>query len=210
MKPCSLLLFLSSITIAHSASSQEMKPMDNATEFITKLKERSKQTNTIIADFVEEKYMSYLKEPQKSAGIFYYKKEDKLRWEKNTPLKYIFIADGEEVKIQDNGKEMNVASAKQIVGKIKDLILILINGEFNSGKVFTSSYFQSTETYFVKLIPKGKKLSSLYEYITLSFSKETLLLKELVFYEKSGDKSTMTFSNSKTNQVLEDALFIRF
>ena len=193
-----------------SVYAQEMKPIENTETFITKLKEQSKNTNSIVSDFVEEKFASYLKEPQKSVGVFYYKKKNKLRWEKTKPGKYIFLADADKIKIQDNSKEVNVSSASQVVGKIKELMLTLVNGDFNSGKIFAPSYFESTENYFVKLTPKNKKLAEIYSYIHLTFSKETMLLKELAFYEKNGDKSIMTFSNSKTNQVVEDSIFTKF
>ena len=211
MKRNSFLLFIGIVcTTFYSVYAQEMKPMGNSTEFVNKLKEASKQTNTIMADFMEEKYVSFLKEPQKSVGVFYYKKNNKIRWEKSTPFKYIFLANGDKIKIQDNGKEVNTASANKIVGKIKELMLTLVNGEFNSGKIFIPSYFENAENYVVKLIPKGKKLGNLYDYIQLSFSKQTLLLQELAFHEKSGDKSIMTFSNSKTNQIIDDTVFTNF
>lgn len=184
--------------------------MADPTAFKTKLKDVSKQTNSIVADFVEEKFSSYLKEPQKSIGIFYYKKNNKLRWEKSKPAKYIFLSNGDKVKIQDNGKEVNISSANQVVEKIKELMLVLVNGEFDSEKLFKPSYYSTAENYIVKLIPKNKRLKNLYEYIQVSFSKETMLLKELAFHEKSGDKSIMTFSNSKTNQVIADILFTNF
>lgn len=197
-------------TLFYSAMAQEMKPLENSTEFVNKLKETSKLTQTIRTDFVEEKYGSYLKEPQKASGVFYYKKSNKIRWEKTQPFKYVFLANGDKIKVQDNGKEVNLSSANKIVSKINELMLTLVNGEFNSGRIFNPSYFENNDTYAVKLIPKIKKLGNLYSYIMLSFSKETLLLKELAFYEKSGDKSIMTFSNSKINQAIDDTLFTNF
>jgi outer membrane lipoprotein-sorting protein len=205
-----IVFVLISLVLFFSVNAQEMKPIENTEAFISKLKEQSKNTNSIVSDFTEEKFASYLKEPQKSVGVFYYKKKNKLRWEKTKPVKYVFLADGDNVKIQDNGKDVNVSSANQVVGKIKELMLTLVNGDFNSGKIFTPAYFQNAECYFVKLIPKNKKLAAIYSYINLTFLKETMLLKELAFYEKNGDKSIMTFSNSKTNQVIEDTVFTKF
>jgi outer membrane lipoprotein-sorting protein len=210
MKRAVLLFFYFFFLCAGLLSSQEMKAMDSTDKFVLRLKETSKKTNSIVADFTEEKTGSYLKEPQRSSGIFYYKKTNKLRWEKTKPLKYIFICNGDKVKIQENGKEVNVSSAKQVVSKIKELMLTLVNGEFNSGKVFTPSYFQNTQYYFVKLVPKNKKLANLYSYILLTFTKDSLLLKELAFYEKSGDKNVMTFSNTETNQEIPDIIFANF
>src|ERR1700741_1966992 len=95
----SLFVFFVLLSIT-SASAQEMKSLDSTDKFVLRLKETSKKTNSIVADFTEEKISSYLKEPQKSSGVFYYKKANKLRWEKTKPLKYIFISNGDKVKIQ--------------------------------------------------------------------------------------------------------------
>jgi outer membrane lipoprotein-sorting protein len=209
MKRYSFLILIV-FCISNSIFGQEMTPMQSASEFTAKLKEASKQTNSITADFTEEKYASYLKEPQKSAGKFYYKKKDKLRWEIISPIKYIFISNEDKIKIQDNGKDVNVSSANQVVHKIQELMLTLVNGEFNSSKMFAPNYFETTDSYYVKLIPKNKRLADLFNDIELCFSKETLLLKELDFHEKSGDKSIMMFSNSKTNQLINDSVFTNF
>lgn len=210
MKPTSVV-FLFFLTLGNSfAYAQEMRPMENASEFVARIKEQSIQTQSIISDFIEEKQASYLKEPHKSVGVFYYKKSNKLRWEKKAPLKYVFITDGEKIKIQENGKEINIPSANQMIGKIKELMLALVNGDFTSGKIFTPTYSQSTENYIVKLIPQNKKLGDVYDFILATFSKKTLLLVGLTFNEKSGDKNTMTFYNSKTNQFIEDTVFTNF
>ena len=210
MKRHSIFVVLVLSFIVHAVYAQEMTPLQKSDGFTIKLKEVSQQTTSIISDFTEEKYASYLKEPQKSSGKFYYKKKNKLRWEKITPVKYVFIANEDKIKIQDNGKDVNVSSANQVVGKIKDLMLTLVNGDFNSTKLFASSYFETTDSYYVKLIPKNKKLSSLYDHIMLCFAKDSFLLRSLAFYEKSGDKNTMTFSNSKTNQSINDTVFTNF
>lgn len=202
-----LLFFALCIASVHA---QQLTPMADPLAFKNKLKDFSKKTNSIVSDFVEEKTSSYLKEPQRSSGIFYYKKNDKLRWEKTKPSKYIFISNDDKVRIQDNGKEINVSSAGQAVEKIKELMLTLVNGEFDSEKLFKLSYFFTDDHYVVKLIPKNKRLKNLYSYIQVSFSKETLLLKELCFFEKSGDKSIMTFSNSRTNETVADSIFLNF
>lgn len=210
MKQLSFFLLLTWTFCLLAFQTQPMTPVKNTKDLVARLKKKSKETNTIIADFTEFKTASYLKEPQKSTGLFYYKKDNKLRWEKIAPLKYIFLVNGDKIKIEDNGKEVKVAADDPVVGKIKDVMLTLVNCEFDSGKVFAPTYFENPKIYFVKLIPKSKKLGNLYDYILLSFSKETLLLDEMTFYEKSGDQSTMTFSNTKVNENIEDSKFTNF
>ena len=62
-----LLVFILSASLVNA---QEMKPLVNPAEFFNKLKSVSTTTKSIKADFTEEKNLSYLKEPQKSSGIF--------------------------------------------------------------------------------------------------------------------------------------------
>lgn len=209
MHKCSILIYLFSISM-FALKAQEVKPMDDANEFLSKLKQTSLTTNSIKADFTEEKFLSYLKEPQKSSGIFYYKKENKMRWEKINPIQYVFLVNGNSVKIKENEKEKDISSFNQVIGKIKEMMITLVNGSFNSDKAYTPVYFFSENIYVVKLIPKNKRLASIFDNIQLTFSKKTMRLKELAFYEKSGDKSIMKFFNDTVNEELDDKLFTNF
>ncbi|MBS1765772.1 MAG: outer membrane lipoprotein carrier protein LolA [Bacteroidetes bacterium] len=198
-------LLLSSLVIA-----QNPEPLTDNKEFIAKLQEQSKQNKTIKADFTEERYMSVLKEPQKSTGIFYFKKEDMLRWEKTAPSSYIFISADNKVKVRESDKVKDVSSFNQVIGRIKDLMLTLVNGNFSDSKQFEPSYFQTPQLYIVKLKPKNKRMSNSFEYIQLCFNKKNMLLDELSFFEKSGDKNVMKFSNQHVNIPLPDTLFTNF
>ena len=204
-----LLIYLFTISFC-SLKAQEVKTMDDANEFLSKLKQTSLTTNSIKADFTEEKILSYLKEPQKSSGVFYYKKENKMRWEKILPVQYVFLVNGNSVKIKENEKEKNISSFNQVIGKIKEMMITLVNGSFNATKAYTPVYFCNENIYVVKLIPKNKRLASVFDNIRLTFSKETMRLKELAFYEKSGDKSIMKFFNDTVNEELDDKLFTNF
>jgi outer membrane lipoprotein-sorting protein len=189
---------------------QDVQPLTDTTEFISKLKKVSSETNSIKADFTEEKFVSYLKEPQKSTGVFYFKRENKLRWEKNKPTSYIFLVNGDKVRVQENGMEKNVSSFNPVIEKIKEMMLSLVNGEVNFGKEYIPSYFQNETTYVVKLIPKNKRMASIFDYIQLTFSKESMRLKELAFFEKSHDKNVMKFFNDTVNEDLDENLFTKF
>lgn len=187
-----------------------MSRMQNVAEFTAILKKQSAETKTIKADFTEEKHMAVLKEPQKSTGVFYYKKADMLRWEKIKPNPYVFLSANNKVKIKDSGKEKDVSSFNQVIGRIKDLMLTLVNGEFEGNKMFAPAYFENATSYIIKLKPKSKKMANMFDYIQLTFSKKSLLLDEMAFFEKSGDKNKMKFYNQKVNENLDDQLFLNF
>ncbi|MEI2760572.1 MAG: outer membrane lipoprotein carrier protein LolA [Bacteroidia bacterium] len=188
----------------------QQEPLNNPEEFTEKLKQASISNNSIKADFVEQRFMSALKEPQTSFGIFYYKKENKLRWEKTKPTSYVFISENNKVRVKENNHEKDVSSYNQVVGRIKDLMLTLVNGDFSNGKQFDPQYFQTKSEYIVKLKPRNKRMSNAFDYIQLSFNKKNLLLEELAFYEKSGDRNIMKFSNQMVNTELSDSLFKNF
>ncbi|HRV53559.1 MAG TPA: outer membrane lipoprotein carrier protein LolA [Bacteroidia bacterium] len=198
------------LLITTAVSAQNPEPLADSKDFILRLKEQSQQNKTIKADFTEERYMSVLKEPQKSSGIFYYKKDNMLRWEKTAPSSYIFISADNKVKVRESDKVKDVSSVNQVISRIKDLMLTLVNGNFNDSKQFEPSYFQTAQSYIVKLKPRNKRMSNSFEYIQLSFNKKNMLLDELSFFEKSGDKNVMKFSNQRVNIPLADTLFTNF
>lgn len=204
-----LIAFILFIWIPVLTKAQQ-EPLNNPAELTEKLKQASLSNNTIKADFIEQRFMSALKEPQTSYGIFYYKKENKLRWEKTKPTNYVFISENNKVRVKENNHEKDVSSYNQVVGRIKDLMLTLVNGDFSNGKQFDPQYFQTKSEYIVKLKPRNKRMSNAFDYIQLSFNKKNLLLEELAFYEKSGDRNIMKFSNQMVNTELNDSLFKNF
>ncbi|HRB41024.1 MAG TPA: outer membrane lipoprotein carrier protein LolA [Bacteroidia bacterium] len=126
------------------------------------------------------------------------------------PTNYVFISENNKVRVKENNHEKDVSSYNQVVGRIKDLMLTLVNGDFSNGKQFDPQYFQTKSEYIVKLKPRNKRMSNAFDYIQLSFNKKNLLLEELAFYEKSGDRNIMKFSNQMVNTELNDTLFKNF
>ena len=205
MRKSSLFLFFLTFSVALFA--QDLKPLDDTEGFISRLQEKSANTKSISADFKEEKYLSFLKEPQKSSGIFYYQAQNKMRWEQKVPSEYIILINDDQIRLQENGKEKNVGAAKQMTSKIKDLLLTLIKGDFHENKAFDAAYFQNNANYVVVLDLRNKKLSTVFDKIELRFSKQDLNLDQLTFFEKEGDKSVMIFFNQKINQDIEASRF---
>ncbi len=205
MRKSSLFFFLLSFSMTLFA--QDLQPMADAQDFISRLKVKSESTKSISADFKEEKYLSFLKEPQKSSGVFYYQSENKMRWEQQVPSEYIILINDDQIQLQENGKEKNVNAAKRVTSKVKDLLLTLIKGDFHESKSFDAKYFQNSMEFVVVLDPRDKKLSNVFEKIELHFSKKDLNLNQLTFFEKEGDKSIMNFYNQKVNQNIEPHRF---
>ncbi|MCF2447548.1 outer membrane lipoprotein carrier protein LolA [Dyadobacter sp. CY345] len=200
-----LLIFL--IIQSFSAQSQEFKKATNPDKILSDLRKSSQATTSIQADFREEKYLSFLKEPEKASGVFYFKKADQMRWEQQSPFKYIILINGDKLRVQDGSKEKNMGSAGRMAGQIKQVMLGLVNGDFQESKAFTLVCMESSDQYMVVLTPTNKRMRSVYSKINLVFSRSNLRLKELTFFEKGGDKSVMKFLNEKFNQPIAESVF---
>ena len=212
MRKNKLLIFFFSLIfiIGISISAQEKKEISNPENIIKNIKERSSNTNSIVADFTEKKYLSYMKEPHSSSGVFYYKKENKMRWEQLAPFSYILLVNDDAVKIKEDGEEKQNAMSSKVMEKIKKLMLTIINGDFTSSKSFTATYFESNGRYVVELEPTMARLKKIYKMIELSFDSQSLHLKTLTFMEVSGDKSEMTFLNEQINTEVSESVFTKF
>lgn len=189
------------------AISQERTLLKNSTELKKKLIKQSATTKSIIAEFTQEKHVSFMKAPQISKGKFYYQQHDKMRWEQLTPFNYVLLINNEKIRIKDNGKEKNIKGVNKMMGKINKLMLGLINGKIFENKDFTSKYFSDKDSYIVELNPNNKRLKGIFNSIELTFSKKTSRLKTLKFFESSGDVSLMNFFNDKFNVSIEASIF---
>ncbi|PCJ00893.1 MAG: lipoprotein carrier protein LolA [Flavobacteriales bacterium] len=200
-----LLSFL--VFFSFNAFTQERTLIKNPTELKKKLLNQSDATKSIVSDFTQEKHVSFMKEAQISKGKFYYQQQNKMRWEQTSPHPYVLLINESKIRIKDNGREKDLKGANKMMGKINKLMIGLINGEIFNSKDFESSYFSYSNTYIIVLKPKSKRLQSMFNTIELTFSKKTIRLNTLTFFEKSGDKSVMKFFNDKFNTSIKQSIF---
>lgn len=198
---------LAVLMAAGFARGQSFKQAANPEKVLAELRKTSQATSSIQASFTEEKYLAVLKEPEKSSGLFYYQQKDKMRWEQRTPSKYIILINGDKLRIQEGNKEKNVGQAGRMAAQIKELMIGLVNGDFQQNKGFSLVVMEDSDHYQVVLTPVNRRLKNIYSKIAMNFSKSSLRLKELSFFEKGGDKSLMKFQQEKFNQPIAENLF---
>ena len=174
------------------------------------LEKQHKETKSIQADFTETASSSLLSTPQKGSGKMWYKKENKIRWEKNKPDSQVILINGKEVKLQEKGKEVSSASSKMVVKKIQQLMVQMMTGEFLNEKDFKITYYENKSNYKLILVPKSDKMKRYVAEISLIFAKEELLLKELTMKQNDTDKLVYSFSNMQQNGTINDSKFTTF
>ncbi|MDR0801470.1 outer membrane lipoprotein carrier protein LolA [Fluviicola sp.] len=174
------------------------------------LEKQHREIKSIQADFLETAFSPLLSTPQKGSGKMYYKKENKIRWEKSKPESQIILINGKEVKLQENGKEVNSTSSKMIVKKIQQLMVQMMTGDFLNETDFKISYYENKLNYKLILTPKSDKMKRYIAEISLIFTKEELLLKELTMKQNDTDKLIYSFSNMQQNGAINDSKFTTF
>jgi outer membrane lipoprotein-sorting protein len=203
VKIATLLILL----VCWGGFAQNFQPVSDPDKIRAALKRASSTATSIQTEFHEEKFLTVLKEPIKSSGVFYYQKNDKMRWEQRNPVSYVILINGDRFRVQEAGKEKNVGQAGRMAVQVRELMMGLVNGDFQDNKAFKQTLSENVLHYQVTLVPLNKRLKSIYSKIDLVFGKNTLRLKELTFYQKDGDRSVMKFTNEKINQSIAETLF---
>jgi outer membrane lipoprotein-sorting protein len=154
------------------------------------------------------KNISVLSEKIKSSGVFYFKKDNMIRWEYQKPYKYIIIYNGSKVFINDDGKTTQFdAKANRIFQEINGTILSSMKGVITENPNFSVSFFKLQNKYLVKLSPKSNDLLKYVTRIEIYFDDKYLAVTEMNIYEKSGDYTNIVFRNREFNKNIPDSIF---
>jgi len=189
---------------------EEMKPLTAQEQAVVngKLTEVAKNTTSISSSFVQIKNLNVLSEKIKSTGVFYFKKENVIRWEYKKPYKYILIFNGSKVSINDGVKTNRFdANANRIFQQINSTILASMKGVVTESPDFKISFFKTKNQYIVKLVPRSEDILKYISLIEIHFDNRYYSVTEINLYEKSGDYTNIVFKNREFNKPLPDSLF---
>jgi len=206
----SVLFFLTVVFFLQPISAQE-KVLDNPGDFRVKFAKQADATRTIKSSFVQLKHSAYFKNPLKSTGIFYYDQSGKMRWEQIDPEKHVILIDQEELRILSNGKEnkYNLSSNKQL-SFIKLLMMGTVNGDLLSSGKFDIAYYYTDQYYRLELVPKDRKLKSMFASIHLQFDKAQLRLERMKLIEEEGEFTEIQFINPTFNAQISQSIYSQF
>jgi len=203
-----ILLFVTSFFSSAFAQSKFF-PMKNPQQFNSSLAETTRTTSTIESKFIQEKNLNVISEKIITKGKFYFKKENKLRWEYTDPFRYLIIMNGDMVFIKDDKKENRFdAASNKIFTEINSIMIGSIRGTIlNENKKFKIDYQESTEFNLVKLSPLSQQLKAYISEIRVFFNKVNYSVSRLEIEELSGDFTKIEFSGLKINIPVSDEIF---
>jgi len=200
---------LFTLSMLNGFSQSGFTPMKNPRQFSKSLAETTQATNTIESKFVQEKNLSVISEKIITRGKFYFKKENKLRWEYTDPFRYLIIMNGDKVLIKDEKKENRFdAASNKVFTEINSIMVGSIRGTIlNENKKFNMDYQESPEFNLVKLNPLSQQLKAFITEIRIFFNKVNYSVSRLEIQEPSGDFTKIEFTGLKLNTPVSDEIF---
>ena len=209
LRYCSLFSLMTILGVFQCFAQPGFTSMKDQKQFSRSLSEVTKSTTTIESRFTQVKNLNVISEKIVTRGKFYYKKENKLRWEYTDPFSYLIIMNGEKVLIKDENKVNRFdAGSNKIFTEINTLMVGSIRGTIlTENEKFKIDYLESPEFNMVRLHPLSQQLKGYISEIRIFFDKLTFSVAKLEIEEPSGDFTKIEFTGLKINSPLPDENF---
>ena len=166
------------------------------------------KTETIKSDFVQEKNLSMLSEKIVSKGKFWFKRENMLRMEYNTPFQYLMILNNGNMYIKDGQKENKVSTkSSKLFNQINKITIDCVRGSVFNNPDFITKAYENKNTYLIELSPASKALKEFFNTIDVIVNKSDYEATTIEMNENSGDNTIIRFSNREINANIPDAIF---
>ncbi len=182
--------------------------LKNPEAFRTTFIQSTKATESIQADFIQEKSLTMLSEKIISNGRFQFRKNDKLRMEYLHPYTYLMILNGGKIYIKDGQKENTMsAGSNPVLKQVNQILIECVSGSMLDNPDFQSRIFESSGSWLIEFTPLGKNLKELYKNINIVLDKKDFTASSIGMYDVSGDKTIIRFQNKELNAQIPESVF---
>ena len=204
-----LLLFFCSPALWLQAQYAGYKPVADMAAFKKQFTNAAQHTQTIKADFTQEKNLSLLSEKITSKGKFWFKRDNLVRMEYNQPFQYLVVINNNNVFVKDGNKENKISTkSNKLFQQINRLMVDCVQGTALSNPDFKVAVFENAPAYLIELSPVAKGMKDYFKNINIVLSKKDYSVNKLEMYEQSGDNTIISFTNKELNASIADALFV--
>jgi len=194
--------------IAANAQYAGYTTVSDLVKFRTSFAAATQKTNSVKADFTQEKNLSMLSEKISSKGNFWFKKDSRVRMEYNHPFKYLMILNRDKVYVKDGNKETKVSTkSNKMFQQINKIMIDCMQGTMLSNTDFTTRIFENKNSALVELTPVTKVLKEMFRSINVIVDKKDFSVLSIEMKEISGDNTIMRFTNKELNAPIPDNLF---
>ena len=206
-KAFTVLVMVSLAVVSGVASLYASTPAQNV---LSKLEDRFSSIDTLEADFVQEKELSYFDRKIIIKGVLCFDKPDILAWHVTEPIVYSMVIDGKTIrqwdeetrKVQTLHVESNPA-LKMMIVRMREWF----TGNFTG---FLEDYdveIESEEPVIVTFLPKKiSPVADFIEKVRVIFKGDGSYLDQIEIREKGGDNTVITFGDIVINEPLKPGL----
>jgi outer membrane lipoprotein-sorting protein len=168
----------------------------------------AQKTNSIKADFVQDKNLSMLSEKITSNGNFWFKKDSRVRMEYNQPFKYLMILNKDKAYVKDGSKESKVSTrSNKMFQQINKIMIDCMQGTTLDNIDFKTRVFENKTSALVELTPVARGMKEMFKSINVTVDKKDFSVTSIQMLELSGDNTIMRFTNKELNAAIPDTLF---
>lgn len=177
-------------------------------EFKGQVSEWSQRNKTIVCDFLQEKKVRGIREPERLEGRFFYDNEGKIALLYAEPAGDKVVMDGDRFVVVNAGKRMEATSeSNPMLGQMSGLLQGCMTGNLSGiGKGWNHRLEETGEVYRLELLPQGRQPKRP-KSLTLVFSKSDMTLEELRMEEGEGFMTRYVFKDKQRNVAFDRSVF---
>jgi outer membrane lipoprotein carrier protein len=202
-------LALGLAALAMPAVAARAPKQDSLDDVISKVQLAQAKTNTLQADFRQEKSLALMAKPEVSTGRFIYSKPNNVLWSYDAPKRVtMLIANG---MLTTYYPDLNKAERIE-VKRYQDRIFKYMGAsgaidELGAWFNFTFTNTSDKPYYTLDLDPKNKAVGKRVRHIRIYIDKTSYLTTQFEYTEGDGDKTRYEFTNVKVNAPVEQSRF---
>ena len=212
MKKNRFIILLSLVLVVQNIVAQNVPSLLSAgesTAFSKLLAQVASKTESISADFSQEKSIPMLKNKILSQGVFVYKRDDKIAFLYKSPIDYQMVINGNKLRMVSGGSDRTMdLKNNPVMGEVRTLISASFLGTLSErDRSYTTEYYTLNKKVIVTVTPLSSQLLSIIKKITITFDSQKAQIERLLIEEGSGGYTEYIFTNLKKNIILSDEIF---
>lgn len=202
------MLLACCVSVLHVYAQTGFKPVADAVAFKQQFAKTSQNTQSIQADFVQEKNLSMLADKIVSKGKFWFRKENKVRMEYLQPSYYLMVMNGKDIVTKDGQKQNRVSTrGNKLFEQINRITVDCVQGNVFNNPDFTTKVLENSQYYKLEMTPVSKALQQYFTTIELLVDKKDFSVSSIEMLEAGGDNTIIRFLHKQVNINIPDAVF---
>jgi len=161
---------------------------------LSKLSKIAPSADYLSGNFEQQKYLADLDAQITSSGLFNYQRGQSIHWETLKPIQNILLMTPQSITNSQNGREIMSlkADTNPVVKLLSTIFFSVLTADWQSlAQHFELKGSITANHWSIQLTPKDKNLLLLIKQVNLEGA---AVLQKATFFEQSGDRTTITFS----------------